>query len=51
MVLGELAGAVAAAWLLFWTWAAVTVTVLALVTCVTELPRWKRLLARTPVRA
>jgi hypothetical protein len=51
MVLAELAGAVAAAWLLFWPWAAVLVTALALLTCVTELPRWKRLLARKqPVR-
>jgi hypothetical protein len=45
MVLAELAGAVAAAWLLFWTWAAVLITLLALLTCVTELPRWERLLA------
>jgi hypothetical protein len=51
MVLAELAGAVVAAWLLFWPWAAVLVTALALLTCVTELPRWKRLLARKqPVR-
>jgi hypothetical protein len=45
MVVAELGGAVAAAWLLFWTWAAVLVTVLALLTCVTEIPRWKLLLA------
>jgi hypothetical protein len=52
MVLAELAGAVVAAWLLFWTWVAVLVTALALVTCWTELPRWKRLLAGRPaVRA
>ncbi|MEZ0065597.1 hypothetical protein ABIA32_001597 [Streptacidiphilus sp. MAP12-20] len=44
MVLAELGGAVAAAWLLFWSWVAVLVTVLALACCVTELPRWRRLL-------
>ena len=52
MVLAELAGAVVAAWLLFWPWAAALVSALALLTCWTELPRWKRLLARQPpVRA
>jgi hypothetical protein len=46
MVLAELGGAVAAAWLLFWPWAAVLVTALALTACVTELPRWRWLLHR-----
>jgi hypothetical protein len=44
MVVAELGAAVAAAWLLFWTWAAVLVTVLALICQVTEQPRWKHLL-------
>ncbi|WP_232248433.1 hypothetical protein [Streptacidiphilus rugosus] len=44
MVLAELGGAVAAAWLLFPRWAAVLLTLLALVCCGTELPRWRRLL-------
>ncbi|MBF9070266.1 hypothetical protein I2501_19755 [Streptacidiphilus sp. NEAU-YB345] len=44
MVLAELGGAVVAGWLLFWAWAAVLVTVLALACLVTEQPRWKRLL-------
>jgi hypothetical protein len=44
MVLAELGGALAAAWLLFRTWAAVLVTVLALACLVTEQPRWRRLL-------
>ncbi|MFF2079685.1 hypothetical protein ACFVXG_33625 [Kitasatospora sp. NPDC058162] len=48
MVLAELAGAVAAAWLLFPRWAAVLVTVLTLACCGTELPRWRRLLSREP---
>ncbi|WP_042367852.1 hypothetical protein [Streptacidiphilus neutrinimicus] len=52
MVLAELGGAVVAAWLLFWPWTAVLVTALALLTCCTELPRWKRLLRPArPVRA
>ncbi|SEM15581.1 hypothetical protein [Streptacidiphilus jiangxiensis] len=45
MVLAELGGGVAAAWLLFWPWLAVVVTGLAVLTCFTELPRWRRLLA------
>jgi hypothetical protein len=44
MVLAELGGAVAAAWLLFLPWAAVLVTVLALACVGTEQPRWRRLL-------
>lgn len=51
MVLAELAGAVIAAWMLFWPWAAVLVTALAVATCYTELPRWRRLLRwRHPAR-
>ncbi|MEE1782436.1 hypothetical protein PUR71_05795 [Streptomyces sp. SP17BM10] len=41
MVLAELAGAVAAGWLLFPVWAAALVSVLALACCGTELPRWR----------
>lgn len=48
MVLAELAGAVAAAWLLFPAWAAVLVAVLALACCGTELPRWRRLVTLSP---
>ncbi|MFD8706811.1 hypothetical protein ACFV1W_30120 [Kitasatospora sp. NPDC059648] len=44
MVLAELAGAVTAAALLLPGWAAVLVILLALACCVTELPRWRRLL-------
>lgn len=44
LVLAQFAGALTAAWMLFWPWAAVLVTVLTAAACVIEIPRWRRLL-------
>ncbi|MFF9645895.1 hypothetical protein [Kitasatospora aureofaciens] len=41
-----LTGVEAAGWLLFPSWAAVLVTLLAPACCGTELPRWRRLLGK-----